>query len=83
MSNLEASYDRQIPELHGLVEESIGANIKVINLLTKVLPRLEHNVGTANGVSKDNYGGKKELLGGTRQGNIFQEWNAEMFHALF
>ena len=30
-------------------------------------------MGTANGVSIDNHGGKNELLGGTGQGNIFSD----------
>ena len=52
--DLEACYDRQIPELCGLVEESIGANRKLVKLLTKLLPRFEHHVGTVNGVSIKN-----------------------------
>ena len=71
MSSLEACYDRQIPDSCGLVEESIGDNRKVINLLTKVLPIFKQYVVTANGVSKENYGGKSELLGGKGQSNIF------------
>ena len=56
-SDLEACYDRKIPELCGLVEESIGANHKVINLLTKVSLRLEHHAGTVNGIIAAKYGG--------------------------
>ena len=69
--DLEACYDRQLPELCSLVEESVGANRKVVKLVTKVLPRVEHHVGTVNGVSKEKYGGEKYLLGGTGQGNVF------------
>ena len=39
-SDLEACYDRQLPELCGLVEESLGANRKMFTLVAKVLPRL-------------------------------------------
>ena len=53
-SDLEAWYDRQFPELCGLVEESIGANRKAVKLLTKVCPRLECHVGKVNGVSNEN-----------------------------
>ena len=63
-SDLKACYDRKISESCTLAEESIGANLKVINLLTKVLPRFEHHAGTSNGVINDNYGGKNDLLGG-------------------
>ena len=52
MSDLEACYDSQMTELCGLVEESIGANQKVVKLLKKVLPRFEYHVGIANGVSR-------------------------------
>ena len=61
-SDLEDCYDRKTTELCGLVEESIGGNRKVINLLTKVLPRLEHHVGTINGISADEHGGENDLL---------------------
>ena len=57
-SDLEACYDAQIPELCSLAEESIGANRKVINLLTKALPRLEYHAGTVNAISADKHGGK-------------------------
>ena len=82
MSDHEACYDRQIPELCGLVEESIGANRKAVELLTKALPRLEHHVGTVNGVSTEKYGRETELLGGTGHVNIFREHHAEMQHVL-
>ena len=36
-----------------------------------MLPRLEHHVGTINGVSKEKHGGEKDMLGGTGQGNVF------------
>ena len=70
MSDLEACYDRQTPELCGLVEGSIGANRKAVKLLTKVFPKLDHHVGAVNRVSKEKYGGSKGLLGGTGQGSI-------------
>ena len=43
----------------------------VINLLTKVLPALDHHVGTVNRISADKHGRKYDLLGRTGQGNIF------------
>ena len=36
-----------------------------------MLPRLEHHFGIVNGVSKENYGGNNDLLGGTGQGSMF------------
>ena len=58
MSDLESCYDSKIPELCGLVEEPIRANRKLINFLTKVLPRLEHHAENVNGISVDKHGGK-------------------------
>ena len=52
ISYLEACYDWKTPELCALVEETIGANRKAIKIIKKVLPRLEHHVRMANGVSK-------------------------------
>ena len=54
LSYLEACYDRKIAELCGIVEETLGVNRKKVKLNTKVLPRLEHHVATANRVSKKN-----------------------------
>ena len=79
-SDLEACYDRQFPELCGLVEESLGANRKVVKLVAKVLPRFEHHVGSVNGVRKDKHGGEKGMLGGTGQGKMFLEQLVEMCH---
>ena len=73
VSDLEACYDKKLPELCGLVEESLATNRKVVQLVSKVLPRLEHHVGTVNGVSKDKHGGKKDTSCGTGQGNVFLE----------
>ena len=71
VSDLESCYDRQLPELFGLVEESLGANRKVVKLVAKVLPSFEHHVGTVNSVSKDIHGGQKDMLGGIGQGDVF------------
>ena len=70
-SDLEACYDRQLPNIGGIVEESIGVNREAIKLITKVLPRCKHFIGTTYGVGKESYGEMNELLGGTGQGNVF------------
>ena len=51
MSDLEAYYDRQIPDLCGVAEETIWANRKAAKLKTKALPRMEHHAGTDNEAS--------------------------------
>ena len=60
-----------MPELCGLVEESIGSNQNVVKLLTKMLPRFKHHAGTVNGFVSEKYGGANESLGKIGQGNIF------------
>ena len=54
MSDLEACYDRQLPESCGLAEESIRVNRKAVKLLTKILPRFDHHAETENGFSIEN-----------------------------
>jgi len=55
MCDLEACYDRQLPNNGGIFESSTGVNIEEIKLITKVLLRCEHFIGTAHGVSKESY----------------------------
>ena len=65
MSGLEACYDRQLPNIGGIVEESVGVNKEAIKLMTKVLPLCKHFFRTVHEVSEESYGGMNELLGGT------------------
>ena len=71
MSDLEACCNMKVPNIGGIVEESIGVNIKVIKLITKVLPWCENFIGTTHGVNKESYGGENELLGGIGKGIFF------------
>ena len=71
MSDLEACYDRKLPNIGGIVEESVGVNIESIKLITKLLPMCKHFIRTTYGVSKYSYSGMNELLGGTGKGNVF------------
>ena len=69
--DLEACYDLQIPDLCVTVEEIIRASRKVVKLITKVMSRLEHHVGTANGASKEKCGGTNKTLGRLVKGSMF------------
>ena len=71
MSDLEACYDRQLPNTAFMVEESTGANREEIKLVPKALPCCKIFLETSHGVRKDCYGGINELLGGTGQDNVF------------
>ena len=41
-SDLEACHDRKLPNIGGIVEKSIGANIEEIKLVNKVLLRCKY-----------------------------------------
>ena len=71
VSDLVSCYDRQLPNTWGIVEESIGVNRNMMLLLGKVLPKCNHCIGTAHGISSNYHGGVTEDLGGTGQGNVF------------
>ena len=36
-----------------------------IKLIIKVVPQCKHFIGPTHGITKENYGGENELLGGT------------------
>ena len=46
ITDLEAYYDRQLPNIGRIVKESIGIDRKAIKLITKVLLRMKHYVCT-------------------------------------
>ena len=82
MSNLEACCDRQLPNVGGIVEESVEANREAIKLITKVLPRCKYFVGTNCGISEDSHGGMNTLLGGIGQRNVFSDNVCRDFYVL-
>ena len=65
-----ACYDRQLPAIGLLAEQSFGMDKREANLLCHVLQNFEHHLSTAFGVSSQSYGGKSDILGGTGQGNV-------------
>ena len=56
ITNLEAYYDRQLSNIYGIVEESIGIDREGVKSISKVLPVLKHFVCTGFGISKQYYG---------------------------
>ena len=80
MTDLKACYDRQLVEVGGIPEESVGRDRAAIKLITKVIPNWNHYVSVACGISEKSYGGKDNKLAGTGQGNRFQVMSAEMHH---
>jgi len=69
ISDLKASYDRQLPNIGCMVQEAVGVNREASKVFAKVLPIMQHHVCTDFGISKNFYGSKVEKLGGTGQGN--------------
>ena len=51
MTDLTAYYDRQLAEIRSIVEELIGIERKLIQLIAKVLPIMEHHIYTSFGAS--------------------------------
>ena len=71
MTDLKACYDRQLAEVGGILEESVGRDRAAIKLITKVIPNWNHYVSAAHGISEKSYGGEDNKLVGTGQGNRF------------
>ena len=71
MSDLEACYDRQLPNIGSIVEESLGVNREATKLIKKALSRYKHFIGLTYGIGNDSCGGMNALLGVTGQGNVF------------
>ena len=67
---MEACYDRQIPSIGGIVEEALGVNRDAIQLITNVVSTFRHHISTGFGISEQSYGGPKDKLVGTGQGNM-------------
>jgi len=70
ITDLEACYDRQLPNLSGIIEESIGVNQSGIMLIMKVIPIMQHHIYTSFDISNQSYGGIDDPHAGTGQGNI-------------
>ena len=47
MIELQAFYDRQLSKIGLIVQESVVAETKPIQLITKMLPTIEHHMSTA------------------------------------
>ena len=52
ITDLEAYYERQLPNLSGIIEESIGVNWLGIMLIMKVILIMQYHIYTLFGISK-------------------------------
>ena len=71
MSDLEACYDMQLPNVGGIVEESVGENRQVAYVIAKMSPIMDHHVGAGHDTSTNYLGSPRNLMGGAGQGNVF------------
>ena len=80
ISDLEACYNKKLPKIGGLVEETMGANRKMMIILSKVFPKCYNCMGTAHRIGERYYGGVKNFLGATGQGIFF--WKCMQRHIM-
>ena len=71
MSDLESWHDRQLPDIGGRFEESIGMSREETKLMNKALPRSKHFIGTNQGERKESCSRASESLGVPGQANVF------------
>ena len=57
ISDLEACYDRQLPNIGCMVEESVGVELDPVKSFDKLLPVTNHHTCTIYGISKESCGG--------------------------
>jgi len=65
ITNLEAYYDCQLPNLGSIIKESVRVERKCIALITKVLSIMNHYVCILFGISKQSYSSKEEEIAST------------------
>ena len=68
MTHLQAYYDRILSKIVSIVQESVEVETKPIQLVTKILPIMEHCVSTAFEVSKEFCCGRRTTLSVTSPG---------------
>ena len=58
ISDLEACYDRQLPNIGCMIKESVGAERDLAKLFTKLLPVINHQTCTSYGMIQEHYGSR-------------------------
>ena len=69
ITDLQSCYDRQLAEIGGILEESVGRDRAAMKIISKVIPNWKHYICTGFGISKFYYGRENDRLAGTGQGN--------------
>ena len=68
LTELQSCYDRQLANVCGVVEISVGIERWVMQLFTKLMQKFENNVNTTYGISEEKYCGRYDPMGGLSQG---------------
>ena len=55
-THLQSAYDRNLPDIGGMLEKSLGHDRNGIKLITKAMSNWEHCVSTGHGTSEKHYG---------------------------
>ena len=63
--DLQACYGRQLAEVGGILEESIGRERKALKLISKVISNQNHYVSTLFRISRSYYGAEDNHLART------------------
>ena len=67
MTDFQASHDKQLTKIWSVLQEFVGDETKPIQLMTKILPIMEHYVSKPFGVIKDFYSRRRLTLTGKGQ----------------
>ena len=74
-------YHHQLVNIEGLIEELIGKNCNIIQIIIKLIPRWKYYISIAHRISEKYYGGTECELAVTGQGNkCFLEMCVEIYH---
>ena len=65
LTDLQSCYDRQLANIGGILEESVGRDRRAMKLITKVIPNQQHYLSTVFGISESYYRGEQDKLAGT------------------
>ena len=70
MTDLQDFYDMQLAKIGSIVQDLVGVETKLTQLAAKILPKMDHYMSAAFGISKECHGGRGKALTGTRQVNV-------------
>ena len=70
LSDLEVCYNCHLLNIDFIVEEAVAVERNLALIFSKLILRFNHQLCTSYRVSNIIYGGDKDILGGSGQGNV-------------